>query len=577
MAEHDAKSRNGLTITDTGEPPQPSLLRAHTDALISIDGEGLIYHLNAKAEQLTGWSTAKSLGLPLAAVLDLLDEQSGLPVENYISQCLSNGLVTAAIGHTNLRSRTGKTFPVQVSVVPHMDPVGLISGASIVFRDISQEHRLAREIEHHATYDTLTGLVNRRVFEQRLQNAIKGNQEHDGHYVLGFLDLDKFKLVNDTAGHAAGDLLLKQIADRLLEQLRDRDTLARLGGDEFALLLDNCPLDQASEIARKLICSICDFQFSHEGHTFQVGGCIGLVQINARKVDSSTQLMQLADKACYKAKKRGQNQVSIYRYGSNEQIQGCLEIDRIKQLRKALKRNHFQLGLQSIISIEDVRAKPVQYELLLRLRDPSGDILSPATFLPAAERCGLMTSIDRWVIQAAFRGIARKRRRREKKNRRYAINIAKHSISDEHLPDFICQQLEANSLSPDLICFEISEAAAIHNLYQTSLFMERLRKKGFHFTLDGIGEGLLPFNSLKKLPVDYLKIHGELVSNMTTDLVSFAMIESIINMGRRLDIKTIAGHVEDSQTYRLLEQMGVDYVQGFRIAEPTIKATQCTD
>ena len=328
---------------DTSKMPGHSLIQSSSDALISIDTESGVYHINSLAEKLTGWSKSEAKGLPLAEIFDLLDEQSGEPAIDLVYQCLIKGRVAATIGRTLLRSRSGSKFPIRVSVVPYITPDGGVTGAAIVFKDISRERRMAQKIKHHATHDALTGLVNRREFELRLENALKGNQEHGGRYVLGYVDLDQFKTVNDTAGHAAGDRLLKQISSRLMGQLRDRDTLARLGGDEFALLLDNCPLDQAIQIVRKLICSICEFQFSSGERTFQIGACVGLVEIDANKAESAAQLLRLADSACYQAKKEGRNQVSIYRNDEMKHLQPCLSVNHVQKLQEAIDNNQLRL------------------------------------------------------------------------------------------------------------------------------------------------------------------------------------------------------------------------------------------
>ncbi len=561
---------------DTGKAPgRRPLLQSNSDALISIDTECRIYHMNPLAELLTGWPRDEAQGQPLTRVFDLLDERSGEPAIELVTQCLAKGQVAATIGRTLLRDRSGNSIPIRVSVVPHMHPDGDITGAAIVFKDISRERRLAQKMRHHATHDALTGLVNRLEFERRLHNALKGNQEHGGRYILGCLDLDQFKIVNDTVGHAAGDRLLKQISYRLLEQLRDRDTLARLGGDEFALLLDNCPLEQAVQIVRKLISSISEFQFSVGERSFRIGACVGLAEVDADKAETAAQLLAQADNACYQAKRKGQNQVAIYRGNGAGQPRRCLPVNHAQELREAIEHNRFRLGLQPVISLGEGHTTPIYYEFLLRLRNPGGEILPPAAFLPTAERCGLITAIDRWVIQTAFRGISGKGG--DARGQCYAINISKQSLSDDSLPGFIKEQLIGFSLSANQICFEINEAAAMSDLYRTAGFITQLKAEGFRFTLDGLGEGLLPFHCLKKLPVDYLKIFGGLVCNMTDDPVSFAMIESINNIGHRLGIRTIAGQVENDLTLRSLKRLGIDYAQGFGIEEPTLKQTCSAD
>lgn len=303
--------------SDSGKVSPTTQLPFSGDALIITDAKGIIEHLNPAAEQLTGWTQTNVYGMPVTKVFDLVDEQTEEPALYHICQCLAEGHVTALTSHTILRSRSGHKQAVQSSVAPVRGRNGELNGAMIIFKDVTQERHLAREMIHHATHDALTGVVNRREFEQRLQHAIKGGRERVGQHVLCYLDLDRFKKVNDVAGHAAGDLMLKQVTEALLSKLRDRDTLARLGGDEFGLLLDNCPTDKGVEIAQTLIATIRETRFTSNGHDFQIGVSIGLVEINAAS-GTTMQLMSQADSACYKAKHNGRNQVSIF----NRESQG---------------------------------------------------------------------------------------------------------------------------------------------------------------------------------------------------------------------------------------------------------------
>ncbi|MFC1750590.1 diguanylate cyclase domain-containing protein, partial [Pseudomonadota bacterium] len=281
------------------------------DALIIIDAQGIVEHLNPVAEQLTGLTHCDAYGMQVGRIFNLTDEQNEESALDHVSQCLTQGHVTAARKHALLNSRSGQMLTVQSSVAPVLGRNGGLSGAMIIFKDVTEEHHLAREMMHHATHDALTGLVNRREFEQRLLNAIKGNSEYGSQHILCYLDLDRFKDVNDKAGHAAGDMMLKQVAEVLLSKLRDRDTLARLGGDEFGLLLDNCPKDKGVEIAQSLITTISDTGFTEKGCDFQIGVSIGLVDIGTA-AGTPMELLGQADSACYKAKHLGRDQVFIF-------------------------------------------------------------------------------------------------------------------------------------------------------------------------------------------------------------------------------------------------------------------------
>ncbi len=572
---HAPAPLEAMTAADTSntlhKPPGQKHASLNGDALIIIDEQGRIEYMNPLAAKLSGWSLQDAHGQPLGEVFDLAIEEGTETVLEHTIQCLKNGHVTAGMNATLWHCQTGQALAIQVSITPIFARSGDVSGAAIAFKDVSRQRRLVQKMHHHATHDALTGLVNRREFERRLQHALKGQKEHGGHYVLCYLDLDRFKQVNDTAGHAAGDLLLKQIADRFLGQLRDRDTLARLGGDEFALLLDNCRLDYAEQIIQKLIYSVCEFDFAAEGRTFRIGACAGLVEINANEAERAEQLLEMADSACYRAKHQGGNQVAVYRSDDTRTFQHHLVAHCIENLKDALEHNRLRLGLQPIVSLNGDDTTPLYQEFLLRLRNSGEEVLLPSAFLPTAERCNLMSAIDRWVIHTAFLGIATKTG--PTKDSCFAINISKQSLSDDSMPEFIKEQLSLHTLAPERICFEISEEAAVHDLRRTAGFIAALKGIGCRFALDGFGSGALPVKYLKKLPVDYLKIHGAYVLKMAADPFAFAMVEAINIFGHRLGIQTIAEHVETNDTLQMLKELNVDYAQGFGIAAPTIKGT----
>ncbi len=442
-------------------------------------------------------------------------------------------------------------------------------GAVLVFHDVTETRRLTRQLEHDATHDALTGLINRQEFERRLARALASAQKYGQRHVLCYLDLDQFKVVNDTAGHAAGDELLKQINVILSGMFRERDTLARIGGDEFGLLLDNCPLDRAQIIAQTVVGHIGDHRFHWEGRTYQIGASIGLAPITAETRDTAQALTQ-ADVACYIAKELGRNRVHLYQQEDSETVQRHGEILGAAGLRDALDRGRFRLHYQPILPVNASDPASIRYEALLRVASndsPGGDseLVLPAAFIPAAERYGLMGAIDRWVIQAAFRdyagGIGRT-------GAQIAINLSGNSLSDKTLLDFIEARFAEHGIPPDRVCFEITETAAIQNLRHASELMVALKRRGSQFALDDFGSGLSSFHYLKSLPVDYLKIDGSFVKDMIENAHDCALVAAINEMSHTLGIRTVAEHVHSQAIVERLRELDVDFAQGYFLGVP---------
>jgi len=561
----DARKQAQQELFEEKERAQVTL-HSIGDGVIATDALGIVEYINATAERLTGWTADQARGSTLTAVFNIIDETSRAPEPNPVADCLAQGRVIKLRDRTVLVSRSGEEYPIQDSVAPIRGRSGEVLGAVIVFKDVTQERRMVREMARHATYDALTGLVNRREFERRLQHAVAGAKRQGGQHALCYIDLDQFKIVNDTAGHRAGDELLKQIAVMLAEGIRERDTLARLGGDEFGLLLDNCPADKAHEIAATLVGTVRDFRFSWEGRTFQIGASIGLVPITARAKDTA-QILSQADVACYTAKELGRNRVHVYQLEAGEPVRRHLEIFRAAELRDALESNRFRLFCQPVASLSGDSNRPTYYELLVRLLNDEGAILLPGAFIPAAERYGIMGAIDRWAIETAF--AAYPEVTAGSADTCLAINLSGNSLSDDGLLSFVQGALEQHSIAPHNLCFEITETAAIHNLAQASRFITELKELGCRFALDDFGSGLSSFTYLKKLPVDYLKIDGSFVTGIAEDPIDHAMVESINNIGHTMGMKTIAEYCESDEILRALYQLGVDYAQGFRIAAPS--------
>ena len=426
-----------------------------------------------------------------------------------------------------------------------------------------------KQLSYQASHDTLTGLINRREFEARLERALFSTREHGATHVLCFLDLDQFKLDNDACGHEAGDQLLRHLAYHMRNKIRDRDTLARLGGDEFTLLLENCSLENAQEVARGLLDSIHSFRFSWQGRPFVIGGSIGLVAIT-RKSDSVASILSNADAACYTAKDLGRNRIYVFQTpdeGGELRPAGTSWVTRINQ---ALEEHRFRLYYQPIVPLAGDRPdKPRYYEALLRMLQENGDVVLPMAFIPAAERYNLMQGIDRWVVEAAFTDY---RRLMDAgygmQDCIFSINLSGSSLCDEKFAQFLEYQFSTYEVPPHHICFEITETAAVTNLPQALTLMQQLKRIGCRFMLDDFGSGLSSFTYLKNLPVDGIKIDGAFVKDMVTNGTDAAMVEAINNIGHVMGLVTVAEYVEDQAIMAKLRELKVDYAQGNWVRPP---------
>jgi diguanylate cyclase (GGDEF)-like protein/PAS domain S-box-containing protein len=447
---------------------------------------------------------------------------------------------------------------------PIFDKSGVFKGYRGVGRDVTNERQITQLMHHQAKHDALTGLVNRREFMRRLENALVHSKRDGTPCILCYLDLDQFKIVNDTVGHTAGDELLKELSGLLYGRLRTRDTLARLGGDEFALLLENCHLDDGIRVAETLLAVLAGFRFNWESREFQIGASIGIVPITA-ETDTALQVLSQADLACYTAKDLGRNRIHVYHDGDVELGRLESQMALVSNLQTALKQDRFQLYQQPICALADGRIE--HYELLVRLQEVPDKILLPRSFIPAAERYGMMKEIDRWVIQHALSVYAE--RYGESSDIAFSINLSGNSLNDDSLLPWIHAQLRHYQVPPARICFEVTETAAIRNLNQAKQLIEELKASGCRFALDDFGSGLSSFAYIKYLPVDYLKIDGSFVADLEQDPTANAMISAINEMGHVLGMKTVAEHVENADTLEKMREIGVDYVQGYALGEPT--------
>ncbi len=429
--------------------------------------------------------------------------------------------------------------------------------------DITSTYKLAQALEYQARHDALTGLINRSEFELRLRRSLARAVNASRRHALLYIDLDQFKVVNDTCGHAAGDELLKQLSGLLHSRVRGNDTLARLGGDEFGLLLENCSLDAAQQIAENIKETVTQFRFGWDGKTFRVGASIGLVPVTASS-GNVTNLLSSADSACYVAKEQGRNRVHTYQPDDAALAQHRSQMEWTLRIRQALEQDQFRLYYQKFLPLAPDLPPCECREILVRMADESG-LIPPMAFIPAAERYGLMQPIDRWVVQNTLRalrgddlaGVAM-----------LSINISAQSLCDNQFLEFVIAQLSESGLSPKKICFEITETAAIANFTSALLFITTLKGMGCRFALDDFGVGLSSLAYLRDLPVDFLKIHGGFVKDIMTDPISYAMVVAVREIGRAMGARTVGECVENQATLDKLREIGVDYAQGYAVAEP---------
>ena len=405
-----------------------------------------------------------------------------------------------------------------------------------------------------------------KVRVDRLIEAVESARRGEATHMLCYLDLDRFKIVNDTSGHLAGDALLREVAKLLREAVRDSDTVARLGGDEFGMLLVGCPLEKARQIADDVCRSVANYRFVWQDRVFNVGVSIGLIEIG-REAGTVEQLLAAADSACYVAKKEGAGRVSVYSARDEALARSSGEIQWLQKLQAALKEERFTLYYQPIVAAYGNDVDGPSMEVLLRMLDDNGQEIPPGEFVSAAERYRLMASVDRWVVQTTLVALSRNAFQLAR-DRSVAMNISAQTLADPLFLEFVVETLDQTGVSPDQVCFEIAESAVVGNIEQARRFVGVLHGMGCKFTIDDFGSGVGSFSSLKSLPLDYLKLDGSFMRNLARDSVNQTMVTAMIKLARTLNFKIIAEQVEDSAALDAARKMGVDYVQGFVIARP---------
>ena len=472
-------------------------------------------------------------------------------------------------------SREGEQeHSVEITASPIRGPGNSIAGTVVVIHDVSELRGLTRKMSYQATHDPLTGLINRREFERRLVEAMESAQAEEAAHMLFYMDLDRFKVVNDSCGHLAGDNMLREIASLIKEQVRDSDFVGRLGGDEFGALLIGCPIDKARQIATDVCNAVADYRFVWKDKIFNIGISIGLVEIS--HVSGKAQdVISAADSACYVAKQEGRGQVHVYSARDEVLARERGDIEWLSELQAALHEDGFELAVQPIIAMSSGADSGPAVEVLIRLPGVRRSSVDTAEFLQPADRYQLMPQIDRWVVNATLTALSGGEIKLPGR-RSCAINISGQTLADEAFLGFVVDALDRSAIMPSSICFEVTEGAILSNIQQAQRFIEVLHGIGCEFSLDDFGSGLGSFSSLKHLPIDYLKIDGTYTRNLRSDRVNQEMVAAMIKLARTMHFRVVAEQVEHQEDFDWLREIGVDFMQGHFVESPMPLGTAST-
>jgi len=537
------------------------------EGLVTTDMLGRIDFMNRAAEQLVGVDRDAARGVQLTELVAFVDEHDRRPMPDPVRQCLVSGKLTN-LGRRALmlvRATRGE-HSIEVSVAPIRADGGEPAGVAVVLHDVTELRGLTRQMSYQASHDALTGLVNRREFERRLGEAMDAARGSQTTHVMCYLDLDRFKVVNDSCGHLAGDNMLREVSALVKDAVRDSDTVGRLGGDEFGILLIGCPLDKATQIAEDVCRAINDYRFVWKDRIFSVGVSVGLVEVG-RDSGGLEDVMSAADSACYVAKKRDGSHVHVYSARDEAVARHTGEIQWLQRLQAALREGRFELFVQPIVASRSNGENGPELEVLLRLRDETGQAASPADFMHTAERYRLMSLVDRWVVQTALAALASGAIRLGE-GKSVSINLSGQTLGDPSFLEFVVETLDHTGVPPSQICFEVTENSVIANLETAKRFIGVLHGMGCQFALDDFGNDLGAFTNLKSLSMDYIKIDGEFMRDLSHDAVNQAMVAAIVRLARTLGFRLIAEQVEDAASLETARDMGVDFAQGFVIGRP---------
>ncbi|MDR6376168.1 EAL domain-containing protein [Paraburkholderia caledonica] len=535
-------------------------LNSICNGIVTVDGRGRIVYMNPAAEKLTGWSSSQAQGKHPRDVVHLVDLSTRKRISSLVEICLGEEPQVAPAEMPILIGKDRRERMIKQSASPMRNASGGVTGAVLSLYDLSAQYRLTSELRFKASHDSLTELSNRDEFESRLELLAAKTALGEPQHAVMFIDLDQFKMVNDTAGHAAGDQLLRQIAGILRRLVGKDDTVARLGGDEFGLIVEDCSPAEAKKLAKAICERIGRYRFQHDEHKFRVGASIGLVCVIERWSTAAT-LLRAADGACFAAKEGGRNRVHVYASTDKLIELHQADVQWVNRIENALDTGSFALLWQQICPLQTSN-NGIHCEILLRMADREGELTSPGAFLPSAERHHIINRIDYWVIKRVFDWMTANRERLAHVDT-IAINLSGLSIGDVEFHRDILALLEATDFDHHKLCFEVTETAAITNLHQALTFIEAMRRYGVRFALDDFGSGVSSFAYLKTLPVDYLKIDGQFIQNLDRDAVDQATVRCIQDIAAVTGMKTIAEFVEDENVETILRGLGVDYTQGF--------------
>ncbi len=553
QTQHAQQQNNFLHMT----------LQSIVDGVITTTTEGYVKSINPMAEQLTGWIEAEAVGKPLIQVMHALKEDTHKRIYDPTENIEHKSVLDEPISATLIQRNSNIETPVEYIVAPMRDHEDEIAGIVIIIHDESVQRSLNRQLTFQATHDALTGLINRYEFERRLKNIISTQTADASVNTLCYINLDRFKLVNDSCGHTAGDELLKQVTLLLQNTLNGAGTLARIGGDEFGLLLENTAITESEHISERLLETIRNFHFTWNNNTFTIAASIGITAI-AHNTSSCEEILSNADSACYLAKESGRNRTLVFTEEDDKLLTQQREMHWVSRINHALEEDRFQLYFQEIMPLQGHKQNFILHgEILLRMIDKEGDIVSPNNFLPAAERYNMITLIDEWVVEKSIQWLATR-----KEKVLISVNLSGMSLSNHDFLNFVVSKIKQHKINPELLCFEITETAAINNLSTAIHFMNVLKKLGCSFALDDFGSGLSSFSYLNSLPVDYLKIDGAFVMDIDKDPMHYAMVKSINEVGQVMGIKTIAEFAASESIINSLREVGVDNAQGYAIARP---------
>lgn len=572
----DVGYRKNLEVSLSRSKRQAHItLESISEGIITTDGEGRIDYVNVAAESMTGTNRDSALGRKTGELFTLIDESDRRSLGDPVERCLSIRRRVNMGRRALLVSRDGQhEHSVEITASPIRGPGQNISGTVVVMHDVSELRGLTRQMSYQAAHDALTGLINRREFERRLEEAMDSAHSEEAVHILFYMDLDRFKAVNDSCGHMAGDNMLREVASLIRDQVRDSDYVARIGGDEFGTLLIGCPIEKSQQIASDICSAVSDYRFVWQDKIFNIGISIGLVEISHAS-GTLQDVMSAADSACYVAKQRGRGQVHVYSARDEAVARERGDIQWLRQLQEALHDNKFELAVQSIIATGSGTVSGPCVEVLIRMPDARGRSANSADFLRSAERYQLMPQIDRWVINAVLVAISSGEIKLANQ-RSCAINISGQTLGDEGFLSFVVEALDHSGVSPGSICFEVTENAISANVHYAQRFIEVLHGIGCEFALDDFGSGLGAFSSLKNLPIDYLKIDGTYTNHLETDQVSREMVSAMIKLARTMDFRVVAEQVEEQEDFDWLRDNGVDFIQGNFVEPPTALGSSTT-